>query len=80
MAQYTYAVAPFMGRMKGRQSLQSVSDQIQQMIDQHVDVGWEFMHLASVNIEVARGCLAAFFGKKASYMRYDYLFFRKPSQ
>jgi hypothetical protein len=77
MARYRYAVVPFIGRIKGSQSAGEVANQLQSLIDQHSNQGWELHEVTNVNIEVRPGCLASLFGGQASYMRFDQVIFRQ---
>lgn len=77
MSQYTYKVVPFIGKIKNGQGAQEVSKQLQSMIDAHVNDGWEFYQLSDTNIEISPGCLAALFGAKESYVKFDQVIFRK---
>ena len=71
-----YQVIPFIGRIKGKQSAKDVSDQLEDLINKGVANGLEFVQLGAVNIEVQPGCLAAFFGKKVDYTRFDMAIFK----
>ena len=71
-----YQVIPFIGRIKGKQTANDVSDQLEELINKGVDNGLEFVQLGAVNIEVRPGCLAALFGKKADYTRFDMAIFK----
>jgi hypothetical protein len=77
MSNYSYKVVPFLGKVKSGQGASVVSNQLQNVIDQYSNEGWEFYSLSSTNIEVAPGCLAALFGAKASYVTFDQIIFRK---
>lgn len=72
-----YRVLPFIGKIKGKQTADNVSDQLEELINKGDAEGWEFSQLGNVNIEVQPGCLAALFGAKASYIRYDMAIFKK---
>lgn len=72
-----YRVIPFIGKIKSSQSAKDVSDQLEVLINQGAQLGWEFVQINNVNIEVQPGCLAGIFGAKADYVRYDMAVFRK---
>jgi hypothetical protein len=74
---YQYKVVPFIGKIKGKQSAEEVSSQLQGVIDSITQQGWEFYQMADVNIEVKPGCLAGLSGAKESYVRFDQLIFRR---
>lgn len=74
---YEYKIVPFLGQSKGGFSANEVARQLESVIAQHAEVGWEFCQLSDVNIEVAPGCLAALFGASAHYIRFDQLIFTK---
>lgn len=72
-----YRVLPFIGKIKGNQSATSVSNQLEDLLNQGVKEGWEFVQINNVNIEVQPGCIAALFGAKANYVRFDMAVFRQ---
>lgn len=74
---YQYLVVPFQGQIKSGGSVGQVSAQLQAVINQHANQGWEFHTLNDVNIEVTPGCLSALFGAKNAYVSYDQVIFRK---
>lgn len=75
----SYKVVPFVCKIKGGQSADIISQELQTIIDRYVKDGWEFYQLGEVNIEVAPGCLAGLFGARAVYVKYDQVIFRKES-
>lgn len=77
MSKYQYSVVPFIGKIKGKQSAQDVAQQLQAVINDQAEKGWEFVGLADVNIEVQPGCLGALLGGKNTYLRFDQVVFRK---
>ena len=77
MAQYQYKVVPFIGSIKGNQGADAVAQQLSNIINQHAANGWEFHQMGDVNIRISPGCLASFFGVRASYIRLDQIVFRR---
>jgi hypothetical protein len=73
---YQYKVVPFIGQNRGSLSAAGVAAQLEMVISQHVEQGWEFYQLADVNIEVQPGCISGLFGAKVQYIRFDQLIFR----
>lgn len=71
-----YQVMPFIGKIKANQSAIEVSNQLEELLNKGAENGLEFVELSSVNIEVQPGCLAALFGAKASYVRFDMAVFK----
>lgn len=80
MPKYQYTVVPFIGQIKGRQTASSVSGQLQDLIEHYAAQGWEMHQVTNVNIEIKPGCLAGFFGARASYIRFDQVVFRSEVQ
>jgi hypothetical protein len=74
-----YRVLPFIGKIKGSQSAKEVSDQLETLLNQGGQEGWEFVQINNVNIEVQPGCIAGLLGAKADYVRFDMAVFRKPA-
>jgi len=72
-----YRVIPFIGKIKGSQSAKDVSDQLEGLLTQGAQEGWEFVQINNVNIEVQPGCIAGLFGSKADYVRFDMAIFRR---
>ena len=78
---YRYRVVPFIGTMRtGLFSLDSaltVSTQLQTLIEQHANEGWEFYSVAKVGIQVTPGCLGQLLGQRNSYVSFDQVIFRR---
>ena len=76
-----YLVIPFIGKIKSgffsSENAETVSRQLQFLINQYSQQGWEFHNIAKVDIEVTPGCLASLFGAKASYITFDQVIFRR---
>jgi hypothetical protein len=81
VATYDYYAVPFIGRIDGgtfsSDNAQTVSTQLQAVIDDHVQHGWEFYSIEKVGIEVRPGCLGAFLSQKAVYINFDQIIFRR---
>ena len=72
-----YKVIPFLGEAKSSSKPEEVSRQLQALITQHATDGWEFHQLASVDIAIRPGCIAALLGSKVQYVQYDQVIFRR---
>ena len=76
-----YLVIPFIGKIKSgffsSENAETVSRQLQSLINQYSRQGWEFHNIARVDIEVTPGCLASLFGAKTSYITFDQVVFRR---
>lgn len=83
MNQYEYLVVPFVGHLKRGvvtvENAQTVSDQLQSLINQHAQGGWEFYRIDKVDIQVTPGCLASLLGAKVSFITFDQVTFRRPT-
>jgi hypothetical protein len=83
MTAYRYQVVPFIGVIRGgtftKENAQTVSSQLQEVIDAQVRQGWEFYSVEKVAIEVQPGCLGGLLGQKTSYINFDQVIFRRPS-
>jgi hypothetical protein len=79
MPRYNYHVVPFVGRIKANtaENAQTVSTQLQAVIDHYAKHGWEFYSIEKVGIEVNPGCLGGLFGQSATYLNYDQIIFRR---
>jgi hypothetical protein len=73
----TYRVIPFIGRITTKQSPVDVSNQLEALINEAADEGWQFEQVNNVNIEVKPGCLAGLFGAKPDYVHFDMVVFRR---
>lgn len=71
-----YQVMPFIGKVKGKQTANDVSNQLEALINEGEKSGLEFVQLGAVNIEVQPGCIAGLFGAKTSYTRFDMAIFK----
>jgi hypothetical protein len=76
-----YLVIPFIGKIKSgffsSENAETVSRQLQSLINQYSQQGWELHDIAKVDIEVTPGCLASLFGAKTSYITFDQVVFRR---
>ena len=75
-----YNVIPFVGELKrgvfSVENAQKVSQQLEDVINEQAQAGWEFVSVAKVDIEIQPGCLAALFGAKIAYISFDQVIFR----
>jgi len=74
-----YQVVPFIGRIKGKQGADDVSNQLEALINDGAKNGLEFVQLGAVNIEVKPGCISGLFGASETYVRYDMAIFKAKS-
>lgn len=72
-----YRVMPFIGKIKSNQTAADVSNQLESLINEGAREGWQFEQVNNVNIEVQPGCLAGLLGKKADYVRFDMVVFKR---
>jgi hypothetical protein len=76
-----YRVVPFIGRLTagsaGAGSAAAVSQQLQALINQHAQQGWEFHSVGKVGAVVSPGCLGSLFGAATSYITFDQVIFRR---
>lgn len=72
-----YKVVPFIGTINDTQDATHVAGQLESVINTHASQGWVFDQIQDVSIRVKPGCLAALFGAKESYTRFDQIVFRK---
>jgi hypothetical protein len=76
-----YLVIPFIGKIKGgffsSENAETVSRQLQSLINWYSQKGWEFHSITKVGIEVTHGCLANLFGATTSYITFDQVVFRR---
>ena len=80
---YEYKVVPFIGHLKSGffgsvEDASEVSKQLETLLQQQARVGWEFVTVNDVNIEIRPGCLAGLFGNKTAYAPMDQVVFRRP--
>jgi len=82
MATYSYLVVPFIGVVRGgvfsKENAQTVTSQLQSVIDGQIRQGWEFYSIEKVGIEIQPGCLGGLLGVKATYLNFDQIVFRRP--
>ena len=76
-----YKVVPFVGQIKAgmfsKEGPHTASQQLEDVINSHVDQGWEFCEVSHIDILVQPGCLASLLGGKASVVVYDQVVFRR---
>ena len=77
---YKYRVVPFIGQIKGgsfsTDNAQTVSQQLEEVINTHAQAGWEFVGVEKIGIEVQPGCLGALLGQKSAHITFDQIVFR----
>jgi len=56
---------------------QTVSAQLDSLIDHYAQQGWEFYSLEKVNIQIMPGCIGQMLGQNASYISLDQVIFRQ---
>ena len=76
-----YLVVPFIGRIKSgffsNENAETVSRQLQSLINWYSQQGWELHSITKVGVEVTPGCLANLFGGTSSYITFDQIVFRR---
>ena len=76
-----YLVIPFIGKIKSgffsSENAETVSQQLQSLINGYSQQGWEFHSITKVDIEVTPGCLANLFGATTSHIAFDQVVFRR---
>ncbi len=77
MDRYEYKVVPFIGTIKKKENAGHVSAQLQAIINEHADRGFEFHSFGEVSIAINQGCLASLLGHGTKYTKYDQLIFRR---
>lgn len=76
-----FKVVPFRGQIRAtKDSLDTASKQLEDVINSHVQKGWTFHSLGSIHITVQPGCLAGLFGQTASTVVYDQVIFTAESR
>ena len=56
---------------------QTVSAQLQGLIDHYTRYGWEFYSLEKVDIQIRPGCFGQLLGQSVSYITFDQVIFRQ---
>ena len=78
---YQYKVVPFIGQIStglfSRDNAATVSKQLQELINQHSNQGWEFYSVEKINIEIKPGCIAGLLGRTSNFVSFDQVIFRK---
>lgn len=76
-----YKVLPFIGVIQSgifsKENAGTVSEQLQTLINQGAQAGWEYCGVEKIDIKVQPGCLGALLGRKASYITFDQVVFRR---
>lgn len=80
MSAFEYLVVPFVGQLKSGvfsvENAQNVTAQLQAVINQYGQQGWEFYRIDKVDVQIKPGCLAALFGASAAVITFDQIIFR----
>jgi hypothetical protein len=79
MGSFKYQVVAFVGNIKAgsRDSSQTVSAQLQTVIDSYVQQGWDFYSVEKIGIRVQPGCISGLFGAQVAYVNFDQIIFRR---
>lgn len=54
-----------------------VEKQIEDVINQYISEGWEFVSYQTAHVSVAPGCLASLIGRKEAFLYYDVMLFSR---
>lgn len=80
-AKSPYKVVPFVGHIRqgifSSQNARDVSEQLQELINQHAADGWEFLSIDKVNIVVSPGCIGSLLGARSGVIAFDQIVFRR---
>jgi hypothetical protein len=83
LSDYVYRFVPFIPRLKvgvfGPENAGAISAQLEALVAQFAQAGWEFVRLEQVSVVHAAGCLASLFGAKNHTVDYDLVVFRVPA-
>jgi hypothetical protein len=83
VSDYVYKFVPFIPRLKvgvfGPENAGAISAQLEALVAQFAQAGWEYVRLEQVSVEHAAGCLASLFGAKNHSVDYDLVVFRVPA-
>lgn len=79
---YEYRVVPFTGHAKALdpKEIAAVAAQLADLINQQAAQGWEYLHIAAVQIAVNPGCLGGLAGRKSAFVALDQVVFRRAKQ
>lgn len=84
MNKYRYHVVPFIGVARvglfSKENAQTISSQLESVINHYSEQGWEFYSLEKVNIQVKPGCLGTLLGFQVTFVTFDQIVFRQPIQ
>tara|TARA_B100000959_G_C14587803_1_gene462713 strand:- start:81 stop:476 length:396 start_codon:yes stop_codon:yes gene_type:complete len=74
-----FKVVPFKANIKEGQDLSVAGKQLENVLNEHEQQGWEYVRMEKVSITVSPGCLAALFSAGPSTATYDYIIFKHRS-
>ncbi|HET8579742.1 MAG TPA: hypothetical protein VFL31_01985 [Nitrospiraceae bacterium] len=81
MPDLEYRVIPFIGVIRGgffsQENATTVANQLEKLINEGSQQGWEFFRIDPVQIHVSPGCLGSLFGQKEAYIRFDQVIFKR---
>jgi len=72
----TYLVIPFVPVIKHGQGSPQVAKQLGDLIDLHVNEGWDYYRLEQVTTYVKPGCIGALFGHSMVPVTHQFIIFR----
>lgn len=81
---YEYLVVPFVVNRKGGlfslETASAVTVQLQSVINNYVEQGWDYYSTEKINILATPGCLASLFGQRDVFITFDQIIFRRHRQ
>lgn len=78
---FEYLVIPFVGQIRSGvfsiENAGTASKQLQKVIDDYSQRGWDFHSVNDINIQINPGCLASLLGARVSFITFDQVIFRR---
>ena len=73
----SFKVVPFTANLNQSDKLNIAGQQLENALNHYSGLGYDYVRLEQLSINVKPGCLAAFFGGSATTILYDFIVFKK---
>ena len=73
----SFKVVPFTANLNQSDKLNIAGQQLENALNHYSGLGYDYVRMEQLSINVKPGCLAAFFGGSATTILYDFIVFKK---
>ena len=72
-----FKIVPFQADLKQQDNLDIAGQQLESALNHYSELGYDYVRMEQLSINVKPGCLGAFFGSSTTTILFDFIVFRK---